>query len=245
MCLTMYTPIPKNFDPVCSRLRVIFNEAESYKPEPKVAEKDIVCYKVLNVNHYEKHKSVDELEFSTPFQRFRVVPGTRRYKAKGDVEIEVVNYLTKERMSNYDYRELREEYGEDNNGLFEWSLTGGAFHSFLYLYDAIQRIEDFGNGNMVVKCIIPKGTEYYEGFFDGNIRSIASKELIITKKLAYYPDILKEVENMDTNVYIFYEAEVENRKLMIEYFDIPLKENGRFDYIRMAEFDGRNKNEHD
>lgn len=234
MCLKMYTPIPENFDPNKHLLTQVVKEAENYKPKPKVAEGDIVCFKCLSVNDYHKLESADELKFKTPFQGFKVTPGTR-YKEKEETDIEFDGYIDRENMSRITFRDLVEEYGDDNNGLFEWGLTGGAFHSYCNFYDALRCVDEYQNGNMIVMCIIPKGTEYYEGFFDGDERSFASKELVITKKLVYYNDILEDWEEWEDDVRNHYWKCKENRALMIEYFNIPLDENGRFDYVRMAE----------
>ena len=237
MCLKMYTPIPERFDPNNHLLSEVEKEAEGYKPKPKVAKEDIVCFKCLTVNDYQVLESADQLKFKTPFQGFKVTPGTH-YKEKEETAIDLDGYIDRENLSRNAFsRDLAQEYGDDNNGLFEWGLTGGAFHSYCDFYDALRCVEDYQSGNMVVLCIIPKGTEYYDGFFDGEERSFASKELVITKKIVYYRDILEEWEQWadDDVMRGRYREYKENRSLMIEYFDIPLDENGRFDYVRMAE----------
>ena len=44
-------------------------------------------------------------------------------------------------------------------------IKGGYYHSFKDKDNALKYIQDFGSGACVLKGIIPKGSEYYEGIF--------------------------------------------------------------------------------
>lgn len=55
-----------------------------------------------------------------------------------------------------------------------------AFHSFKKLVDAqrfSKRWNDVGDIHPVVKCIIPAGSEYYDGWFDDVTQAYASNKL--------------------------------------------------------------------
>ena len=47
---------------------------------------------------------------------------------------------------------------------FPYSISGGVFHTFKKLDDA-KEVVKHGKSFVIVKCIIPKGSIYYQGYF--------------------------------------------------------------------------------
>ena len=129
----------------------------------KTAEEDIECYKVVI--------KIDENSYITPYQRFLCSLNE--------------HYINKHEIDNYQ---------ENKNTYY---VYGGVYHSFQKLSDAyfemlwFQTINncppqyDMGKKSVVVKCIIPKGTEYIEGNFN-NLNycpCYGSKEIIYKEEL--------------------------------------------------------------
>lgn len=127
----------------------------------KTAEEDIECYKVVI--------KTDENSYITPYQRFLCTLNE--------------HYINKHEVD--DYKESKNAY----------YVYGGVFHSFQKLSDAYLEMLWFKNKDavqysmgkyaVVIKCIIPKGTEYIEGNF-GNITynpCYGSKEIIYKEEL--------------------------------------------------------------
>ena len=52
-----------------------------------------------------------------------------------------------------------------------------AFHSFKSLVDAQKFSQHWGGRLTIVKCIIPAGSEYYDGWFDDITQAYASNKL--------------------------------------------------------------------
>ena len=70
----------------------------------------------------------------------------------------------------------------------------GVYHTFKKYKDAVVFLREhflFTN-RVIVRCVIPKGTEYYEGTFDDEEESYGSKTLYLSKK------ILKEEKPLAT-----------------------------------------------
>lgn len=130
---------------------------------PKVAKKDIVCYKLLreNIEYPSETK-----RYYTPFQDLKIILG-QEVKAKGGLQKGTRKIF--EWSSNREYRKL---------------IYSGVIHTFKTFKD----VEDFmlkfasqydAKNAVVVRCVIPKGTEYYEGIFESTgLKSYASKKLI-------------------------------------------------------------------
>lgn len=148
MCLTIFGKKP--------------NEVKS-----KIAKKDIVCYKVLEI----RGKNLGRyIYFVTPYKEKKIE-------------------LNKEYADNKEIR-MWEEY----SCLCRQTLTQigqGVFHTFAGKMDAFAHCQNMG-GCIVVKCIIPKGSEYYVGDFvklsagDMKItKSYGSKNLIITSEIEW------------------------------------------------------------
>lgn len=123
----------------------------------KIADQDIVCYKVL------LKSKVDEGVFLSPYLRF--------------------------------YCTLNKQY-DDNNKLdirklnTDFIINGGVFHMFANYEDAMDELNwltfpenmDVLCSCAIVKCIIPKGSEYIEGKYI-YFHSIASKSVIYKEVL--------------------------------------------------------------
>lgn len=62
-------------------------------------------------------------------------------------------------------------------------ITIGYFHTFKSIVAAKKQLMLCSNRNhLICKCIIPKGTKYWEGLYEG-YKGFASKNLIIESKL--------------------------------------------------------------
>lgn len=128
-----------------------------------VAEKDIICYKVL--------EKEDNGEFITPFQRTLVskkaLLGEVSFKAHGRVRFTPTYWYTE--VSERGYIERMDE---------------GCIHTFAKM-NVAKLYAKVNKGRKVFECIIPAGTKYYEGYFDGwsDRVSYASKEIIFKKQI--------------------------------------------------------------
>jgi len=122
---------------------------------PKIAEEDIVCYKVIRRLH-SWITGMQELKYETPYRDIRIeFPKTYDESHK---TIEVAPGC---------------EIFDDLDGQHFESVNGNSFHSFARLSDAKWEAADWNwikddKGNcaadfVVIKCIIPKGAKYYEG----------------------------------------------------------------------------------
>ena len=108
--------------------------------KPKIAEEDIICYKFYIRDN--------EILFS-PYQGFRAP------------EIGIVANT-----------ELGKSYRPTDNGSYIHNFLGfkrvdKGFHSFKILEEIKHKINGYRNLDLVIfKCIIPRGSSYYEGRFD-------------------------------------------------------------------------------
>lgn len=131
--------------------------------EFKVAEEDIVCYKVL-VRVPTQVKTV----FRSPFREFTWFEGEpdpdRVYNATGDV------------CFTQNFRDF------DCGKIF---VGQGVFHTYKKSSDAFVLKKLSGEEAIVFKCVIPKGSEYLSGISDnlwqGDFESYGSKQLKILK----------------------------------------------------------------
>ena len=122
------------------------------------AEEDIVCYKRL-LPIFEK----DGVKFITPYQLMEVplevIKGKADFKAEGDKEIRGFNN--------------------------EYTICGGFIHTYAFLRDALEEIDMDGQSgvncdDIVLQCIIPKGTYYLEGQDSFGHRGFASRKIRFT-----------------------------------------------------------------
>ncbi len=114
----------------------------------KVAKEDIKCYKRVAF-----FLIGDEINFETPHQ-CTIVPidvllGKQEFSALGNLEAK-----------------------KGENG--EYLIFGGVIHTYAYKWDAC--INQCHN-ELVVDCIIPKGTKYIEGYDGSGFKTIAAQKI--------------------------------------------------------------------
>ena len=121
--------------------------------EPKIADKDIVCYKLVRRT---KIKGV----YKSNYQGFEYVI---RQLYTNNLGIRFVN----KNMKRYFY-----------TGFYR--IEEGMFHSYVsHLYPAILRPLP---NHTLLKCIIPKGAYYFKGYY-GNYPSYASSQIKILEEI--------------------------------------------------------------
>lgn len=113
----------------------------------KVAKEDIKCYKRITFLF-----DGDKIKLVTPYQ-WRIVPidvllGKEEFSALGDLEVQ--------------------------KGKGEYTIFGGVIHTYAYERDAC---ESQSSDELVVACIIPKGTKYIEGHDGWGIKTIAAQTI--------------------------------------------------------------------
>ena len=120
--------------------------------EPKIADKDIVCYKMVERT---KIKGI----YKSSFQGFEYII---RQLYTNNIKIEFSYKLIKDKV------------------LFGHSIEEDMFHSYVsYLYPVILSPLPCG---ALLKCIIPKGAYYFEGYFDDS-PSYASSQIKILEEI--------------------------------------------------------------
>ena len=125
--------------------------------EPKIADKDIVCYKLVVRT---KIKGI----YKSSFQGFEYII---RQLYTNNLDIRFVDKIIK----NLD---------TTRSGLCLYIIEEGMFHSYAsYLYPVILSPLPCG---ALLKCIIPKGAYYFEGYFDES-PSYASSQIKILEEI--------------------------------------------------------------
>ena len=124
--------------------------------EPKIADKDIVCYKLVKRT---KIKGI----YKSSFQRFEYI--IRRLYTN-NINIRFVNKIVKTWCLTYPY--------------LMYNIDEGVFHSYKSRLCPI--ILSPLPSCALLKCIIPKGAYYFEGYF-GNYSSYASSQIKILEEI--------------------------------------------------------------
>ena len=121
-------------------------------PIPKIADEDIVCYKLV------KRTKVKGI-YKSSFQGFQYVI---RQLYTNNIKIEFSHKLIKDKV------------------LFGYSIEEGVFHSYAScLYPVTLSPLPWC---ALLKCIIPKGAYYFEGYFDES-PSYASSQIKILEEI--------------------------------------------------------------
>ena len=132
----------------------------SIKRETKIAENDIVCYKILEKTKDEKYPYKTPYQ-DTPVSR-EIINGTQEFIGLGN---------------------------RDNKHYFITStvISEGYIHTFKFPLIAIDEckrlLSCFGKEYCLYECIIPKSTKYYEGFNDQIRTTYASEKIKFIKKM--------------------------------------------------------------
>ena len=122
---------------------------------PEIAQKDIVCYKF-----YILHKVYPPYEDAVLLSPYQDSPAPTINKVTNTL-------LDRAYLSNY-----RATY-----------IISRGFHSFKYLDDLINELDFWQSFDIkIFRCIIPKGTKYYEGKF-GDFPSYCSQSIILKETI--------------------------------------------------------------
>ena len=147
--------------------------------KPKIAKRDIVCYKILNrTSRFNWDTNEMEEMYTTPYQHTPInsvnddiIKGIRCFEP---------NSSTPHISSSSDLFCLKG---------FKWAMRGGCIHSYRYKKDANFMKKDtyfvkvVGTEDVIFKCIIPKGTEYYKGIDAIGQENYASKKIRFVKQV--------------------------------------------------------------
>ena len=126
----------------------------TYQLEPKVADKDIICYKM--VTKY-RIKGV----YLSEYQSFEYIIG-RLYTNNIDVK--------------HSEALLQTIYRKDTSLTGTYSISDFMFHSYQSPYKYSIRADT------IVKCVIPKGAYYFEGGHN-SLRGYASSQIKILEEI--------------------------------------------------------------
>lgn len=124
-----------------------------------VAEEDIVCYKTLRKlsdGYYTAYVGTLVPE--------NVINGSDLFKAEGLLKLE----------KNEHYK---------NRTHYKYNTEGGLIHSYACKEDPFETNEHYNFDDTIFECVIPKGTKYYVGLFDGGSKSYASECIRFVKKI--------------------------------------------------------------
>lgn len=137
----------------------------------KVANEDIRCYKRIAFKF-----NGDKIKFFTPYQ-CTIVP--------------IDALLGKQEFSALGNLEAVEEKGE-------YAIFGGVIHTYAYERDAC---DNQCSNELVVACIIPKGTKYIEGYDSWGYKSIAAQTIKVDAGFKEEKEIKEEAVNVFKKMY--------------------------------------------
>ena len=132
------------------------------KSEIKVAEEDIICYKVV--------RRLCSGVYRSEYYGYLYETGILDKSAFGDITITTRPCITTYRSINFNYQDITG---------YEQVVERG-FHSFTCKEDAYKYAERYrysAVSYVVVKCIIPKGANYIEGIY-GEYPNYVSNKII-------------------------------------------------------------------
>ena len=187
-------------------------------PKPMIAEKDIICYKVLRVsNHCPEYQKI-----TTPYCTYPIT-----IKKKHCIDEE------ESPIVEFDYSRGDSEF---------WQVGSGMFHSFAKFDDAMEEADSWSNDFLIDEqrmtflvfyAIIPKGAKYYKGTFElssygKKYEAYASNELIICENAGYIgresgcelPESENAKEQIDFICKQFHLKNPENHDDCVEYEDL-------------------------
>ena len=125
--------------------------------KPKIADKDIICYKLVKRT---KIKGI----YKSNFQRFEYVI---RQLYTNNIDIRFADKVIKNLCPSYPHLGI-------------YAVEEGMFHSYEnHLYPVI--LSPLPNCALL-KCIIPKGAYYFKGYY-GNYPSYASSQIKILEEI--------------------------------------------------------------
>ena len=135
-----------------------------------IADKDIECYKIFRFEDITfKQKSIFKFKFGKK-KIIQLISLFKKYK-----------YIPYKKQQIIDLKPIETSYfpyGFEDYGIIGYEINVG-YHS----YSTIEKAKGylfFGN-EVVIKCIIPKGTEYYIN----NYNEIVSSTIIVTDQIVY------------------------------------------------------------
>lgn len=130
---------------------------------PRYATEDIICYKVL----YKFIKGI----YCSPYMKF---PYKLNERISSDFSFVSLPPVKMSPQKEYKFIRILTYFRQVNKGL----------HSFKYLIDA-NKLNNRFLGGTVMKCIIPKGSWYYEGRDD----DLVSDNIIVIKEIPNYENL--------------------------------------------------------
>lgn len=143
----------------------------------KIAEKDIECFKVL-----EKHTYSDgSAKLCTPYQCTVIDKNIINGKNP------MISQILVKKEGIWKEVNVTKENFEKIIDPYALLIDRGAIHTFSSITNARKerswhRARKSGAEYVIYKCIIPKGTLYYEGTFN-NVRGFASNKLIFKEEV--------------------------------------------------------------
>ena len=168
--------------------------------KPMVAEKDIICYKVLRMWKKGWGENPEDSEF-------------RKWSTDKHVTLYSYYYpkFTWEFNEIY-HAEIQSEIEDDIN-----TLTQG-LHSYIESADAKKEYETSYISAVVVRCIIPKGSFYYAGFH-GYEPGYVSNQLIIKEIVDFkelYPSFNSNTYPYKKGDVLIYESDKEQYNIIVK-----------------------------